>query len=170
MRRVVVTGMGAVTPLGLTVEEYWSALVQGKSGVGPITLCNCVGYPTTIAGELKGFDPTLYMDAKEARRMARFSQLAVAGAKMALEDARIDTGGEDLDRIGVLLGNGNGGLPNIEEETRTIATRGGNRVSPFFMPMQLPNMAAAQGEHLLWPERVQLYHHHGLCGRYPGYR
>lgn len=143
-RRVVVTGMGAITPLGLTVDVYWSALVQGKSGIGPITFFDSEGYPTTIAAEVKDFDPKAYMDAKEARRMARFSQFAVAAAQMALADARIDLASEDQDQIGVLLGNGNGGLPNIEEEMRTLLTRGGNRVNPFFMPMQLPNMAAAQ--------------------------
>ena len=143
-QRVVITGMGAITPIGLTVDEYWSALVQGKSGIGPITFFDSAGYPTTIDAEVKDFDPKAYMDAKEARRMARFSQFAVAAATMALQDARIDLAVEDPEQIGVVLGNGNGGLPNIEEEARTMFTRGGSRVNPFFMPMQLPNMAAAQ--------------------------
>ena len=143
-QRVVITGMGAITPIGLTVDEYWSALVQGKSGIGPITFFDSEGYPTTIAAEVKGFEPKAYMDTKEARRMARFSQFAVAAATMALQDARIDLAVEDPEQIGVVLGNGNGGLPNIEEEMRTLLNRGGSRVNPFFMPMQLPNMAAAQ--------------------------
>ena len=143
-QRVVITGMGAITPIGLTVDEYWSALIQGKSGIGPITFFDSEGYPTTIAAEVKGFEPKAYMDTKEARRMARFSQFAVAAATMALQDARIDLAVEDPEQIGVVLGNGNGGLPNIEEEMRTLLNRGGSRVNPFFMPMQLPNMAAAQ--------------------------
>ena len=143
-QRVVITGMGAITPIGLTVDEYWSALVQGKSGIGPITFFDSEGYPTTIAAEVKGFEPKAYMDTKEARRMARFSQFAVAAATMALQHARIDLAVEDPEQIGVVLGNGNGGLPNIEEEMRTLLNRGGSRVNPFFMPMQLPNMAAAQ--------------------------
>ncbi len=142
-RRVVITGMGAVTPLGLNVADFWAALLRGESGIGQITLCNTEGYPCTIAGEVKGFDPKNFMDFKDARRMARFSQFAVAAARMALEEAGLGPGG-DRDRIGVLLGNGNGGLPNIDEEMRTILRRGGRSVSPFFMPMQLPNMAAAQ--------------------------
>ena len=142
-RRVVVTGMGVVTPLGLNVKDYWSALLRGESGIGQITLCNTEGYPCTIAGEVKGFDPKQFLDFKNARRMARFSQFAVAAARMALEDAEVSEDG-NRERMGVLLGNGNGGLPNIDEEVRTILSRGGGRVSPFFMPMQLPNMAAAQ--------------------------
>ena len=142
-RRVVVTGLGAVTPIGNDVPTYWSALLKGESGIGQITLCNTEGYPCTIAGEVKGFEPKDFMDFKEARRMARFSQFAVAAARMALEDSGIGEDG-DRERMGVLLGNGNGGLPNIDDEVRTIMTRGGGRVSPFFMPMQLPNMAAAQ--------------------------
>lgn len=143
-RSVVVTGIGAISPLGHNVEELWSSLLQGLSGIGQITLCKTEGYPTTIAGEVKDFDPTEYMDFKAARRMARFSQFAVAAASMALRNAGLNLDTEDRDRVGVLLGNGNGGLPNIQEETQTIMTRGGNRVSPFFMAMQLPNMAAAQ--------------------------
>lgn len=143
-RRVVITGMGAITPLGLNVDDYWAALLRGKSGVGHITLCNAEGYPTTIAAEVKDFDPKAFIDAKEARRMARFTQFAVAAAKMALEDARLDLFHTDTDRMGVVLGNGNGGLPNIEEETRTMVARGWGRVNPFFAPMQLANMAASQ--------------------------
>ncbi|MEK7215644.1 MAG: beta-ketoacyl-ACP synthase II, partial [Chloroflexota bacterium] len=142
--RVVITGMGALTPIGNTVEEYWAALLAGRSGAGPITQFDATGYTTRIDAEVKGFNPAQFMDAKEARRMARFSQLAVAASKMAVAHARLDLSAEDPDRMGVLLGNGNGGIPNIEEEVRTIIEKGGSRVSPFFMPMQLPNMAAAE--------------------------
>lgn len=143
-RRVVVTGMGAITPVGLTVEDYWASLIGGKSGLGPITRFDCEGYPATIAAEVNDFDPKQYIDFKDARRMARFSQFAVAAARMAVADATLDLAGENTERIGVLLGNGNGGLPNLEEEIKTIVTRGGSRVNPFLMPMELPNMAAAQ--------------------------
>lgn len=143
-RRVVVTGMGAVTPLGLTVEEFWRGLVAGRSGAGPMTLCDPTGYPCTIAAEVKGFDPLSYMEAKEAKRMARFSQMAVAATRMALEDASLDLGAEDLERIGVLVGNGNGGFPTTEQECRVLVAKGGMKINPFFMPMILPNMAASQ--------------------------
>ncbi len=142
--RVVVTGMGALTPVGNTVEDYWASLLAGRSGAGPIARFDSAGYTTRIDAEVRGFDPAQYMDGKEARRMARFSQFAVAASKMAVRHAGLDLEAEDPDRMGVLLGNGNGGIPNIEEEVRTIIEKGGNRVSPFFMPMQLPNMAAAE--------------------------
>ncbi|MBI2304836.1 MAG: beta-ketoacyl-ACP synthase II [Chloroflexi bacterium] len=143
-RRVVVTGMGALTPLGLKVDELWEGLVAGRSGVGNITLCDTTGFPCTIAGEVKGFDPRHYMEHKDARRMARFSQLAVAATQEALGQAALNLAGEDRGRCGVLLGNGNGGFPTVEEECQVLFTKGGMRVSPLFMPMQLPNMAASQ--------------------------
>ena len=142
-RRPVVTGMGAVTPIGQSVDEFWDGLVKGKSGVGPITLCDSSSYPSKIAGEVDGFDPGDYMDTKEARRMARFSQLAVASARLAVEDAALDLAGMDRERIGVVMGNGNGGFPTTEENARTLVAKGGMRMSPFFIPMILPNMAAA---------------------------
>ncbi len=141
-RRVVVTGMGAVTPLGLSADEFWRKLVAGCSGIGPMTLCDPTGYPCRIAGEVRGFDPELFIPAKEARRMARFSQLAVAAASMALEDARLSLEQETRERVGVLLGNGNGGFPTIEEAVRTLVEKGGMRMNPFFFPMIIPNMAA----------------------------
>ena len=142
-RRAVVTGMGAVTPLGQSVDEYWAGLVEGRSGIGPITLCDASPFPCRIAGEVKEFDPGRYMDPKEARRMARFSQLAVASAALAIEDAGLDVGGLDQERIGVVMGNGNGGFPTTEENARILVAKGGMRMSPFFIPMVLPNMAAA---------------------------
>ena len=143
-RRVVVTGMGALTALGLNVNEYWQGLVAGRSGIARMTLCDPTGLPCTIAGEVKGFDPLKYIDAKSARRMARFSQFAVAATAMALEDARLNLSKEDPERLGVYLGNGNGGFPDTEETCRVLFTKGGMRVNPFYMPMMLPNMAAAQ--------------------------
>ena len=142
-RRVVITGIGAITPLGQTADTFWQNLVAGKSGIGPMTLCDATDYPCKIAGEVKDFDPTQYMDGKQARRMARFSQLAVAAGLRAVESARLDISREDPFRVGVMLGNGNGGFPTIEENCRILADRGGMRMSPFFFPMILPNMAAA---------------------------
>ena len=142
-RRAVVTGMGAVTPLGESVEEFWRNLVRGKSGVAPITLCDASPFPCRIAGEVTGFDPVKYMDSREARRMARFSQQAVAAAALAIEDAGLDLSKEDPERLGVVMGNGNGGFPTTEDNARILVARGGMRMSPFFVPMILPNMAAA---------------------------
>ena len=148
-RRVVVTGMGAVTPLGLSADEFWKNLVAGRSGIGPMTLCDPTGYPCRVAGEVTGFDPVQFIPVKEARRMARFTQLVVAAANMALDDAGLNLEREDRERVGVLLGNGNGGFPNIEEGVRTLVERGGMRLNPFFFPMILPNMAAATVSRLL---------------------
>ena len=135
--------MGAVTPLGLSVDEYWAGLVEGRSGIGPITLCDSSDFPCRIAGEVKGFDPAQYADPKDARRMARFSQLAVASAAMAIEDAGLDLSSMDRERMGVVMGNGNGGFPTMEENARLLVAKGGMRVSPHFIPMVLPNMAGA---------------------------
>ena len=148
-RRVMVTGLGAVTPLGLSVDAFWQGLVEGRSGVGPMTLCDPTGFPTRISGELKGFEPEQFIPAKEARRMARFTQLAVAASMMAVEDARLNLEKEDRERVGVLMGNGNGGFPTTEEGARTLVERGGMRISPFFMSMILPNMAAANVSRIL---------------------
>ena len=141
--RVVITGMGAMTPLGETPEEYWKNLAAGTSGIGPMTLCDPEGYPCQISGEVSGFDPNTYIGSKEGRRMARFTQLAVAAALQAVENASYDISKDDPYRVGVLLGNGNGGFPTLEENCRILADRGGMRMSPFFFPMILPNMAAA---------------------------
>jgi 3-oxoacyl-[acyl-carrier-protein] synthase II len=146
-RRVVITGMGAMTPLGQTPEEFWANLVAGKSGIGPMTLCDPTDYPCRISGEVRDFDPTRFINAREARRMARFSQLAVGAALSAVAAARLDMAREDPFRVGVLLGNGNGGFPTLEENCRILASRGGMRMSPFFFPMILPNMAAANVSH-----------------------
>ena len=141
--RVVVTGMGAMTPLGESPDEFWRNLAAGRSGVGPMTLCDPTGYPCRISGEVTGFDPEQYVPGREARRMARFSQLAVAAGLQAAEASGIDASREDPYRVGVILGNGNGGFPTLEENCRILADRGGMRMSPFFFPMILPNMAAA---------------------------
>ena len=141
--RVVVTGMGAVTPLGVSVDEYWESLVAGKSGVRPMTLADPTDYPCKVSGEVPDFDPGQYVNPKEARRMARFTQLAVAAAALAIENASLNLSKEDSERLGVVIGNGNGGFPTTEDGARVLIERGGMKISPFFIPMILPNMAAA---------------------------
>ena len=147
--RVVVTGLGAVTPLGVTAGEFWKNLVDGVSGIGPMTLCDTTNYPTKIAGEIPDFNPRDRLDARDARRMSRFSQIAVTAGLMAIEDAGLDLESEDPARLGIVLGNGCGGFPDIEDGGRTVETRGGMRLSPFFFPMILPNMATSQVSRIL---------------------
>ena len=147
--RVVVTGVGAVTPLGTTAREFWKNLVDGVSGIGPMTLCDTTNYPTKVAGEIPDFNPRERLDARDARRMSRFSQIAVTASLMAIEDAGLDMESEDPNRLGIVLGNGCGGFPDIEEGGRTVETRGGMRLSPFFFPMILPNMATSQVSRVL---------------------
>jgi 3-oxoacyl-[acyl-carrier-protein] synthase II len=142
-RRVVITGMGAVTPLGNDVETYWQALVDGKSGIDWISVIDPKDYPAKVSGDVRGFEPERYMERKEARRMARFSQFAVAAAVQAAEEAGLRDGAVDPTRLGVSIGNGFGGLPNTDEAVRTIVERGGLRVDPFYMLKTLPNMAAS---------------------------
>ena len=143
MKRVVITGLGAVSPNGGTAEEFWHNSINGKSGIGPMTLCDPTNYTCQIAGEIEDFDPAIAIDPKEARRMARFSQLAVVAGKEALTSSGIDIQKLDSYRVGVILGNGNGGFPTLEANSRILAARGGMKMSPFFFPMILPNMATA---------------------------
>ena len=142
--RVVITGAGAITPLGQSVDEFWSKLVAGCSGIAPMTLCDTSDYPTKIAAEVKDWRPEAILDRREARRMARFSQFAVAAAMQALAQSGLDLDRIDRTRVGVVIGNGNGGYPNLEDAVRTIVARGGMRMDPLLMPKALPNMAAAQ--------------------------
>lgn len=143
-RRVVVTGLGAVTPLGIGKEEYWQALLAGKSGIGRITRFDPSDYSTQIAGEVKDFDPAKYIDKKEAKRMDRFTQFAIAATKMAFEDAGIDLEQEDRTRIGTVIGTGIGGMDTLNEQYRVLFEKGPGRISPFFVPMMIANMAAGQ--------------------------
>ena len=147
--RVVVTGVGAVTPLGTTAREFWKNLLDGMSGIGPMTLCDTTDYPTKIAGEIPDFNPREKLDARDARRMSRFSQIAVTAALAAIEESGLHLESEDPARLGIVLGNGCGGFPDIEVGGRTIETRGGMRLSPFFFPMILPNMATSQVSRIL---------------------
>ena len=141
--RVVVTGMGAVSPYGPGVELMWEQLLAGESAIKPIENFDISGFSCTIGGEIRDFDPRDFIDRKSARRMARFTQFAVAAAREAIEDAQLDLDALDRSRIGVVLGNGAGGYPEIQATASTLFERGGMRLDPLFLPKVLPNMAAA---------------------------
>ena len=141
--RVVITGIGAMSPLGESPDSLWNGLVSGTSGIDNMTITDPSEFPCKFSGEVLGFDPTTYMDRKEARRMGRFSQFAVAAAQQALSHSGLDLNKEDRERIGVVLGNGSGGYPETEQAVRTLVGRGGMKISPFYLPTMLCNMAAA---------------------------
>ncbi len=141
-RRVVVTGLGLVTPIGIGKDRFWNALLEGRSGVGPIRSFDATRYPTRIAAEVLDFDPLDWMDRKEAKRNDRFVQFAIAATRMALEDAGFRVTRENADRVGVVIGSGIGGATTWEEQHKILLTRGPDRVSPFFIPMLIINMAA----------------------------
>jgi 3-oxoacyl-[acyl-carrier-protein] synthase II len=136
--------MGVVCPVGIGVEETWQALVDGKSGIAPITHYDASTYPTKIAGEVKGFEAEKFMDRKEVRRNDRFIQFALAAADMAVKDSGIDFAKEDAERIGVIVGSGMGGLETIEDTHKTLMERGVRKVSPFFIPAIIINLAPGQ--------------------------
>jgi 3-oxoacyl-[acyl-carrier-protein] synthase II len=142
--RVVVTGMGAVTPLGQSVAEFWENLVAGRSGIRPMTQADTAQFPCKVSGEVQDWDPTRFIERKASRRMARFAQFMVASAGQALEDAGIDLDKEDRGRFAVLIGNGGGGYPDIQEAVQTLTARGGMKIDPLYMARSLGNMAAAQ--------------------------
>lgn len=143
-QRVVVTGLGAITPLGSSVVQFWDGLIAGRSGVGPVTRFRSDAYPCRVVGEVPDFDPLRSMEAKDAKRMARASQFAVAAAREALADAGFGAHMPPPEESGVLLGLGNGSLPDMEVMARTLFEKGGMRINPFSMPVMLANMAAAQ--------------------------
>ena len=140
-RRVVITGMGLVTPLGIGVDETWQALCAGKSGVAEISSFDATGYATRIAAQVKGFDPADHLPKKEAKRTSAFIAYAIAATRMALEDSGLVIDESNGDRVGVLTGCGLGGLHILEEVTRIVDKRGPKRVTPFFIPMMIGNMA-----------------------------
>jgi len=144
LTRVVITGLGVISPVGTGLDTFWSALVNGVSGVREISRFDASQYRTRIAAEVTDFAPENYLDRKESRRMDRFAQFAVACAVMAVEDARLDLARVEKERIGVVFGSGVGGIQTLEEQAKILFTRGPDRVSPFFVPMMISNMAAGQ--------------------------
>jgi 3-oxoacyl-[acyl-carrier-protein] synthase II len=143
-RRVVITGLGLITPVGLDVTETWDSLVAGVSGAAPITRFDASGHAVRFACEVKGFDPEVYMDRKEVRRADRFLQLAIGAAQQAAEQAGLPESVADVDaeRFGVIVGSGIGGLGTLETQHSRMLDRGPDRVSPFFIPMFIGDMAA----------------------------
>ena len=141
-RRVVITGMGAITPIGLSVEEFFSSVKAGRHGFGPITRFDSADFKCHVAAEVKGFDAKEYMDARTARRMEPFSQYGMAAAKEAIEDAKIRMEEEDPYRVGCAVGSGIGGLQAMEREYDKLSSRGSSRVNPLFIPLMISNMAA----------------------------
>jgi 3-oxoacyl-[acyl-carrier-protein] synthase II len=142
--RVVVTGMGVVTPIGIGIEAFWDSLKNGRSGVGLLTFFDTTDYPCKIDAEVKGFEPDKYIDKKTIRRMDRFTQFALAAADMAIRDSGLDTAKLDPDRVGVIVGSGIGGLSTIEEEHSVLLERGAKRVSPFLIPRLIANIAPGE--------------------------
>ena len=141
-RRVVVTGIGLVSPVGLTREENWDALLAGRSGIGPITRFDASDYACRIAGEVKGFDPALFLDRKEIKKFDTFVHYAVAAAKEALAESGLAITEENAEAVGVCVGSGIGGLPLIEETHKVLLEKGPRRISPFFIPGLIANMSS----------------------------
>ncbi len=144
MARAVITGLGAVTPIGNTVADYWGNLIKGVSGVGPITQFDPAGLNCRIAAEVKGFDPAQYMEARTAKRMARFSQFAVATARQAVEDAGLTIDDGNRQSVAVVMNTGGGGIYDTAEGERVLLEKGPDRVSPFLVPILAANMASCQ--------------------------
>lgn len=141
-RRVVITGIGAITPVGNSAKESWEAICRGESGISTITRFDASDFPTRIAGEVKGFDPFDYIDKKEEKKMDIFIQYAIASSAMAMEDSKLVVNNGDAGSVGVIMGVGLGGLPGIEKYHSILQEKGNRRLSPFFIPFVLPNLAS----------------------------
>lgn len=144
VRRVVVTGLGAVTPVGNDKDSFFQALIAGKSGIDTITLFDASDFPSRIAGEVKNFDPEPVIESKKIRHLDRFTQFAIFAANEAITDAGITIGSANADRIGVIVGSGIGGLLTLEEQHKVLLERGPKRINPFLVPMMIPDLAAGQ--------------------------
>ncbi len=143
-RRVVATGLGIVSPVGNGKDQFWKAICEGKNGIGRITQIDASLYNSRIGGEVKDFEPTKYISLKQIRRLDKFTQFAVAAAKMAVKDSLLDISKEDIYRVGVLVGSGIGGLRVIEQQHGVLLSKGPSKISPFLIPMLIVNMAAGQ--------------------------
>src|SRR4028119_618637 len=141
-KRVVITGLGAITPIGNTLSEYWDGLLAGKNGIGPITLFDPSRHDCRFAAEVKGYDPHDYLERKEAKRMDRFAQFGVSASKQAVADAKFEINDLNAEQVGVILGTGIGGLKVLEDQQEIYLNRGPDRCSPFMIPMMIANMAA----------------------------
>ena len=141
-RRVVITGLGAITPIGNNVEEFWKGIKEGKCGIDEITEFDTTDFKVKLAGEVKNYNPEDYFDRREAKRMDKFSQFAIVAAREAWKDSGLDKEKEDMTRVAVIVGSGIGGLATIEKDNRTLVEKGPDRVSPMFIPMAISNMPA----------------------------
>ena len=141
-RRVVITGLGAITPIGNNVEEFWNGIKEGKCGIDKITLFDTTDFKVKVAAELKGYDPEKYFEKREAKRLDKFSQYAIIASREAWKDSKLDKEKENMERVGVALGSGIGGIETIETENRKCVEKGPDRVSPMYIPMGISNMAA----------------------------
>ena len=141
-RRVVITGLGAITPIGNNAEEFWKGIKEGKCGIDEITHFDTTNYKVKLAGEVKGYDPEEYFDKRSTKRLDRYSQFAIVASKEAWNDSKLDKETENMERVGVILGSGIGGLETIERESSNLFAKGPDRVSPMFIPMSIVNMAA----------------------------
>src|SRR4029434_1172951 len=141
-RRVVVTGVGLVTALGVGSQQTWLALLKGEAGIGPISRFDTTNFPTTIAGEVKGFDPALFVEKKEIKKMDTFIHFALAASGFALKDAKLDIDESESERAGVIIGSGIGGFAIIEREHEVLLREGPKKISPFFIPSSIVNLAA----------------------------
>ena len=144
MERVVITGIGLVTPNGIGTAESWQSISEGRPGIATITLFDASAYNSQIAGEVKGFDPTQFIEKKKVKEMARFVQLSMAASKLAVEDGHLELSDEERERAGCFIGVGLGGLEGIEAMGRTLAAKGPSRISPYFIPSVIANLAAGQ--------------------------
>jgi len=143
-KRVVITGMGCVTPIGTGKDVFWKNLIEGKNGVTKITFFDTTDYDSKLAAEVKDFDPSLYMEKKDVRRVSRFIQFAVASSKMAVDDAGLSITPENADRTGVIIGSGIGGIGFLEQQCRILFEKGPSKCSPFMVPYMINDMAAGQ--------------------------
>ena len=144
MERVVITGIGLVTPNGIGTSESWKSIVQGQPGIAPITLFDATNYNSRIAGEVKNFEPVQFIEKKKIKEMARFVQLSMAASKLAVQDAHLELSDQDRETAGCFIGVGLGGLEGIEAMGRTLAEKGPSRISPYFIPSVIANLAAGQ--------------------------
>ncbi len=141
-RRVVITGLGAITPIGSNTEEFWKGIKQGKCGIDEITHFDATNYKVKLAAEVKGYNPEDHFDRRNAKRLDKFSQFAIVAAREAWDDSKLDKEKENMERVGVILGSGIGGLDTMESEISNLVQKGPDRVSPMFIPMSIVNMAA----------------------------
>ncbi|MCA9786682.1 MAG: beta-ketoacyl-[acyl-carrier-protein] synthase II, partial [Candidatus Cloacimonetes bacterium] len=143
-RRVVITGAGVLSPIGTGVEAFWQALIEGRSGAGPLTLFDCTGYDTTFACQLKDYDPEQYLKRVEAKRMDPFCQYGMIATMLAIDDAGLDLSALDMERVGVIMASGIGGMTVLENTHRTLMEKGPGRVPPMFIPMMISDIVAGQ--------------------------